>query len=281
MARIRTIKPEFFRHPELYEAEKLSGYPLRVAFAGLWTVADRDGRFRWTPRTLKLDCLPFDDVDFELVMEALERNGFIKRYAIQGVAYGCIPSWACHQVVNVREQISKIPDISRADTFLHVHAHTTPVQENGEREGKGREKEKEGKRITPLSASTIPPLSAGFQEFWNEWPAGERKVGKVKANQFWKREKLEARTDEIVALVAAWKLTEKWTAGFCPQPMTWLNGRQYEDGLPHAEPPRPMNAQQQRDIRSAQLRGELPYDAKADFLNEIDMGLIEYGTNVQ
>ena len=140
---------------------------------------------------------------------------------------------------------------------------------------------KEESKSKPLSASTIPPLSAGFQKFWNEWPAGERKVGKVKASQFWKREKLEARTDEIVALVAAWKLTEKWTSGFCPQPMTWLNGRQYEDGLPHAEPPKPLNAQQQRDSRSAQLRGELPYDAKPDFLNEIDMGLIEHGTNLQ
>jgi hypothetical protein len=64
MARIRTIKPEFFRHADLYEAEKETGLPLRLAFAGLWTAADREGRFKWRPRELKLDCLPHDEVDF-------------------------------------------------------------------------------------------------------------------------------------------------------------------------------------------------------------------------
>ena len=47
MARIRTIKPEFFRHEALYEAEHETGLPLRVAYAGLWTAADREGRFQW------------------------------------------------------------------------------------------------------------------------------------------------------------------------------------------------------------------------------------------
>ena len=42
MARIRTIKPEFFRHADLYEAERETGLPLRLAFAGLWTAADRE-----------------------------------------------------------------------------------------------------------------------------------------------------------------------------------------------------------------------------------------------
>jgi hypothetical protein len=34
MARIRTIKPEFFRHGGLFDAEIETGLPLRVAFAG-------------------------------------------------------------------------------------------------------------------------------------------------------------------------------------------------------------------------------------------------------
>jgi hypothetical protein len=70
LARIRTIKPEFFRHADLYEAEKETGLPLRLAFAGLWTAADREGRFKWRPRELKLDCLPHDDVDFSRVLDA-------------------------------------------------------------------------------------------------------------------------------------------------------------------------------------------------------------------
>lgn len=71
MARIRTIKPEFFRHAGLFDLEQETGLPLRVAFAGLWTAADREGRFAWKPRELKLDCLPFDLVDFSRVLDAL------------------------------------------------------------------------------------------------------------------------------------------------------------------------------------------------------------------
>ena len=60
MARIRTIKPEFYRHHDLFLAEKESGLPLRLAFSGLWLCADKEGRFKWNPNQLKLDELPYD-----------------------------------------------------------------------------------------------------------------------------------------------------------------------------------------------------------------------------
>src|SRR5689334_8672146 len=109
MARIRTIKPEFFRHEGLFEAERDTALPLRVAFAGLWTAADREGRFRWAPRPLKLDCLPFDDVDFARVLNALWTRGFIVKYRVDDKDYGAIPSWAQHQFVNNREKESALP----------------------------------------------------------------------------------------------------------------------------------------------------------------------------
>jgi hypothetical protein len=37
--RIRTIKPEFFHHEGIYEAELQSNLPLRLAFIGLWCAA--------------------------------------------------------------------------------------------------------------------------------------------------------------------------------------------------------------------------------------------------
>ncbi len=52
MAKIRTIKPELFRHDGLFEAEIQSGLPLRLAFMGLFTCCDRAGRFRWKPKAL-------------------------------------------------------------------------------------------------------------------------------------------------------------------------------------------------------------------------------------
>lgn len=107
--RIRTVKPQFFKHEGLFDLEKKTGLPVRVAFPGLWCVADREGRFRWNPRELKSDVLPYDDVNFVLVLEMLQRHGFIVRYVVEGKAYGYIPSWSKHQVVNPNEAKSRIP----------------------------------------------------------------------------------------------------------------------------------------------------------------------------
>jgi len=110
MARIRTIKPEFFRHEGLYEAEIKTKLPLRIAYAGLWTSCDREGRFKWRPRQLKLDSLPYDDVDFSRVLDALESRGFLVKYEVEGDQYGAIPSWKTHQVINNKEMASVLPE---------------------------------------------------------------------------------------------------------------------------------------------------------------------------
>src|SRR5213593_1704269 len=109
MSRIRTIKPEFFRHEQLFEAEKESGLPLRLAFMALWTVADREGRFKWKPRVLKLDCLPFNELDFEDVLNALCSIELIEKYEYEGEIFGSIVSWHRHQIPGRDEPPSDIP----------------------------------------------------------------------------------------------------------------------------------------------------------------------------
>ena len=116
MARIRTIKPEFFRHEGLYEAEIKYKLPLRISFAGLWTACDREGRFKWKPRALKLDVLPYDELDFSRVLDALLTCGFIVKYEKDGEDFGCIPSWHTHQVINNRESESVLPSIEESTT---------------------------------------------------------------------------------------------------------------------------------------------------------------------
>lgn len=128
MARIRTIKPEISAHEGLFDLEKETGLPLRFAWCMLFTVADRDGRFPWRPRTLKAAVLPHDEVDFNTVLAAFEGGGYIVRYEVDGDVYGCIPTWKLHQAVNTREAASKIPPppdavlkAARARTLPTVH----------------------------------------------------------------------------------------------------------------------------------------------------------------
>jgi hypothetical protein len=161
LARIRTIKPEFFRHADLYEAEKETGLPLRLAFAGLWTAADREGRFKWRPRELKLDCLPHDDVDFSRVLDALTTRGWVVRYAVEGKEYGLIPSWQQHQVINNREKPSEIPDPNETNDLTREarvdDATTTPLKQV-QVEGKGKEGEREigsGEGSAPAKSKSL------------------------------------------------------------------------------------------------------------------------------
>ena len=153
MARIRTIKPDFFRHYDLYQAEKETGLPVRLAFAGLWTVCDREGRFKWVPPELKIACLPYDDCDFSRALDALCTRGFVVRYACNGREFGYVPSFKSHQVINNREAASVLPDPNAEDSKIKDLTReprvddasgTREVHALGERkgkEGKGREGE--------------------------------------------------------------------------------------------------------------------------------------------
>lgn len=59
MARTRSIKPSFFSNDILAECEPMA----RLLFAGLWTLADRDGRLEYRPRRIKGALFPYDNCD--------------------------------------------------------------------------------------------------------------------------------------------------------------------------------------------------------------------------
>lgn len=81
-------------------------------------------------------------------------------------------------------------------------------------------------------------LPDGFARFWGTWPSSPRKVGKAKCLQVWRRLKLDTLQDVILTHVEALKVTKQWRDGFEPAPLTYLNGRRWEDGLPEPPPPR-------------------------------------------
>jgi hypothetical protein len=110
MSKIRTVKPELFRHEQLFEAEQRSGFPLRLLFIGLFTVVDAEGRFRWRSRQLKLDILPYDEINFGEALKALVDFCFVHRYEYEGQSYAYIPTWHKHQSINQREPESVLPD---------------------------------------------------------------------------------------------------------------------------------------------------------------------------
>jgi hypothetical protein len=156
MGRIRSIKPEFFRSSKLYQYEVASKLPLRIAFAGLWTACDRDGKFKWIEDELKLDCLPYDKVDFSRVLDALATCGYVVDYIIDGNKYGFIPTWHTHQVINNRESASKLPDPTPESIVTREsRVGDALLKYLSGKEGKG----KEGEILKEGETAFIPNLS--------------------------------------------------------------------------------------------------------------------------
>lgn len=105
MSRARYLKPGFFTN------ERVGALPpiARLAWQGLWGQADREGRLKDRPATLKIQILPFDLVDFNELLEILSDAGFIERYAVCGERYIWLPSFKEHQSPHVKEPASLLP----------------------------------------------------------------------------------------------------------------------------------------------------------------------------
>ena len=93
MARIRTIKPEFFLDDELAELPMVA----RMLFVGLWTIADCEGRMEDRPKRIKAQILPFDDCDVDGALQSLNDAGFIQRYEADGGKYIVVTNFRKHQ----------------------------------------------------------------------------------------------------------------------------------------------------------------------------------------
>ncbi|HGD3582197.1 TPA: hypothetical protein ACI4GT_002931 [Enterobacter hormaechei] len=112
MARSRNIKPGFFTNDELAECSPYA----RILFAGLWTIADKEGRLDDRPKKVKALVLPFDNVDCDELLQQLHDRKFIQRYHVQDGAYIQITNWKKHQNPHCKEAPSEIPEYCEADT---------------------------------------------------------------------------------------------------------------------------------------------------------------------
>ena len=78
MKRTRQINPGFFTNDELADITPLG----RLLFAGLWVIADREGRLEDRPKKIKAEILPYDNCDVDDLLNQLQTAGFIKRYKV-------------------------------------------------------------------------------------------------------------------------------------------------------------------------------------------------------
>ncbi len=221
MARIRTIKPEFFTSEDIVSLTPLA----RLFYVSLWCEADREGRFAWKPRTLKMRYLPSDNCDIDMLGQELLYMGLIELYEVDGKTYAHIPGFTRHQVINNREQESDLPPPPPRVKDACV------TRESGRKEG--REGKERNTRDAEAIRDDVPSPSApdGFESFWAEWPSGGRKGGKAECLKIWKRDRLEAQSDAIVEHVKALKTSREWLKDggeYIPAPAVYLRGKRWD-----------------------------------------------------
>jgi hypothetical protein len=124
--RARNIKPGFFENEDLGEMS----FAGRLLFAGLWCLADREGRLCDRPKRIKGDLFRFDgDVPVDGLLDELQRRGFIQRYAVDGQRYIQVINFRKHQSPHHTEKMSIIPEVP--PDFNGEPAGEPPL-ENGE-----------------------------------------------------------------------------------------------------------------------------------------------------
>lgn len=135
MARIRTIKPEFWTDDAITECS-LSA---RLLFIGMWNFADDRGNIERSAKQMKMKIFPADTVDVESLLLELMHNNLIIEYEFDGKKYLHIRTFADHQVIN-RPSKTGLPEY---DESLRTHATLTDdsLTEGKGKEGKGKEEE--------------------------------------------------------------------------------------------------------------------------------------------
>lgn len=256
MARIRTIKPAFFRSDDV----RGLSYRARLTWIGLWTYVDDDGRGRDDARIIKGELWALEDdvtwQDVEQDLTELSRSLHVVRYEVSGRRYLHIPTWKEHQVIS-RPTPSKFPapedGVIRTFPELMESSVSTPGSlpaGSGKGTGKGnREVEEEPPQATVVRASSI---AGQFAEAYAAWP---KKVEKTEAlNQFTKAASKMPVT-ELVSVIqqfgAAYAATTE--RKFIPALGRWLNHERWTDELPTAE----NSKGQRRDMAAVDLVSRL------------------------
>lgn len=98
MARIRTVKPEFWTSEQVMECSAIA----RLLFIGIWNFCDDAGNHPLSPKTLKALVFPGDDITATRVADLLaelESNGLLSVYCHASKLYLHVNGWH-HQKID-------------------------------------------------------------------------------------------------------------------------------------------------------------------------------------
>ena len=190
MARIRTIKPEFWTSEQVAECSTNA----RLMFVGLWNFCDDAGRHPASVRRLKMEIFPADSFtsgELQAWMDELIKVGLVRQYEAENAKYWEVTGWKKHQKIDrptVRHpsppaEISPPPRRTFDEDSTSVRGK---VDEPSPPEGNGREgslREWNGKEDSSKPQSDSKPAFLIFPTVGNgpkEWGLLPEKVAEYR-----------------------------------------------------------------------------------------------------
>jgi hypothetical protein len=202
MARIRTVKPEFWTSEQVMELSALA----RLVFIGLWNFCDDAGVHTANAKRLKAEVFPSDETSItevgNLVAELIGQE-LVGEFEADGDRYWFVTGWSKHQVIQKptyrhplppgwTKPLGSLQNHSRTSTELapehsgssteqtsiHSDTSTDLKHEHSTPEGKGKERKgKEGSE-SPRTRAARPqkktiPEGFAVSEHVQQWAASK------------------------------------------------------------------------------------------------------------
>lgn len=194
MARIRTIKPEFWTDSKILRLT----IPARLFFIGLWNFADDNGVIPDDTLQLKAQIFPCDNIDVGKLIDELESVGLIKRFD-NGKRYIWIINFLKHQRID-RPRKSNYPlpqqhtcvfelcqtqdnfsQTSLSDDFTRFHVKSHEITLGTERKGNIKETTNVREESPPSSS---PSCEESYHDLLLKIPEHLRELAIAKIKRF-------------------------------------------------------------------------------------------------
>jgi len=207
MARIRTIKPEFWRD------ELLAGVTAEAALLaiGLLNHCDDEGYFNANPKLVESDVFPLRTLEkstTELLRE-LSGIGYIEVFSgSDNKTYGKVANFEKHQVIN-----KKTPSKIKSLCELRQDSHTTTVVLPTGKERKGKELEQKAPESAATEVAFVLPDWIPL-ETWTAFLEMRKRIKKP-ATEFAKKlivgklEKFKSQGQDVIAILEK-SITSGW-----------------------------------------------------------------------
>lgn len=115
MARIRTIKPEFFTSEQIVECSTNA----RLLFVGIWVFSDDNGIHPASVKRLKMEIFPadsFSEKELKALIDELISANLLTEYEVENKRFWLVTGWGKHQRIDRPTFKHPLPDSKQNST---------------------------------------------------------------------------------------------------------------------------------------------------------------------